>query len=849
MKRKLFSILLTVAFVAGLILIPATPAAASPGTLYVRPYTLGPDTHGTSVWSTAQSPTGSASVLLTHTTGTGSVYVDFVPPAGETLATFQADITAATPAWSFRHFLENTGVTNGPQFELRFTESGGTGWLEVTAVGLQGTTGTAGWLVETLAGATVAGYGGNTADGTSVFEWGPLTALSGIEAAVNASWEAAETGTTASAYVLTRVRVELWEDIDQYCHIDDITIAGVPYYGLIKDAIDSATAADTISVAAGTYDAETTWPIAINKQLTIQGAAGATSIIDPGSAGQGVIAISTDNVTLDGFTIIHGTQTYSSSNPVENTVWVDAEYSTIKNNTITGAPGTANIYIGGRTSPTEEDPGYSYAKYEYVTGQPLGHVIQDNAIDKSASAEGWGIFAVELTDSLIHGNSFTGSSDVGDDRATAWGATAGTPGTCIIIHSATAGTATGSPGGGYVIVEDNTASWVKYTFLNFVAGIMIADVDGKFYEKAVAGTVDKVIVRDNTATNIGKNSTDYSGGNIVNFAAEAKNYDNDPAVSVGASLTIGANKVTIGPGNTFQTADNIINIKNPKTDAEGKHGVLGADNIVVIHSNLVGAESYGIYNGTTHDDQDLNSLGGDKVIVAKNNWWGNASGPVDAVKLADTGYTAYGSAVTASVTYEPWLLAAAVTDVTPTTYTKTLALKNPWTLVSVDKEVTTGAWVGTTVLSGSDTILAYKYTAGSGYTDIDLVTQLTSVDAYYIKTSGGGGVGINYSTSSPGVVTKSLGVGWNIISCAAETDAYELLSPLRYALIGEQEGTGLTTLIGQASYNQYLLTTFSNTLITAAEWTAIDGTPVTLNAFDGYWVYMNAAKSFGVIPD
>jgi hypothetical protein len=120
------------------------------------------------------------------------------------------------------------------------------------------------------------------------------------------------------------------------------------------------------------------------------------------------------------------------------------------------------------------------------------------------------------------------------------------------------------------------------------------------------------------------------------------------------------------------------------------------------------------------------------------------------------------------------------------------------------------------------------------------------VDAYYIKTDGGGGVGINYSTSAPGVVTKSLGAGWNVISCAAETDVYVLLNQLRYAQIGEQEGVGLTSLVGQASYNQYLATTFGNTLVTDAEWAAIG---VTLNAFDGYWVYMNAAKSFGVIPD
>ncbi len=149
------------------------------------------------------------------------------------------------------------------------------------------------------------------------------------------------------------------------------------------------------------------------------------------------------------------------------------------------------------------------------------------------------------------------------------------------------------------------------------------------------------------------------------------------------------------------------------------------------------------------------------------------------------------------------------------------------------------------------TIVAYKYTAGTGagtgYAQVDLATQLTSVDAYYIKTSGGGGIGIKYSTAQPGVVTKNLGEGWNIISCGGETNAYNVLSPLRYALVGTGQGVGLTSLIGQGDYNQFTAT-ISKTLVTDAEWLAYLGAPNTLNAFDGYWVYLNAAKLFGVIP-
>jgi len=248
-----------------------------------------------------------------------------------------------------------------------------------------------------------------------------------------------------------------------------------------------------------------------------------------------------------------------------------------------------------------------------------------------------------------------------------------------------------------------------------------------------------------------------------------------------------------------------------------------------VEYNNFSGNTYGIYNNVT------------EAVTAENNWWGNTSGPLWASALYDI---AYGDDVSDGVDYQPWLLAEAEVDVTPTTYERTLALKDVWTLVSVDEEVTTGTtWV--------DTTLEYMYTPSGGYTQVDLATQLTSVDAYYLKTDGGGGVGINYSTTgAPGVVTKDLEAGWNIISCAGQPDAYTLLSQLRYALIGQEEGVGLTSLVGQGGYNQFT-DDISVTLVTSTEWDAIkggNGGTVTLNKFDGFWVYMNADKSFGVIP-
>ena len=325
MKGKSIRVLLALVLVLSFSLVTAVPASAGAVTLNVRPYTLYTGANGTSVWSTAQANTGSSSVLLTHTDNVGSVYVDFIPPAGETLGTFQADITGNTLDWSFWHFLQNLGSsTNGPQFELYFDDPTDSGWLEVTAVGLQNYTGTGAWVKETLAGATLAGYGGwgEAGSGASFFNWGPLTALSGIEAAVEAEGNVTE----ASDWVLTRVRVELWEDIDQYVYIDDIEIAGVTYYGMIQDAIDVADEGDdTIAVAAGTYVGN----LLIDENLTIAGT-GTPTI-------NGDVHFAAATITITDVALGTGFEWYVDSDTAKIQSAIDAAST---GDTINVAPGT-----------------------------------------------------------------------------------------------------------------------------------------------------------------------------------------------------------------------------------------------------------------------------------------------------------------------------------------------------------------------------------------------------------------------------------------------------------------------------------------------------------------------------
>lgn len=220
-------------------------------------------------------------------------------------------------------------------------------------------------------------------------------------------------------------------------------------------------------------------------------------------------------------------------------------------------------------------------------------------------------------------------------------------------------------------------------------------------------------------------------------------------------------------------------------------------------------------------------------IDATNNWWCHTSGP-----HASPGY---GDPVGGNVLYNPWLLGPYVPgDPLPTTFDKTLALNIGWTLVSTDN------WVSANETVGENVTLALNYTPSLGWFEVT-PTALVPVDALYLKTEEGSALGIIYSGGVPAASSKDLEPGWNLISSATLTDAKAVLSPLRYVQVGDEQGVALTTLVSQGNYNQHTGSFYLATL-DSDDWnTVLVGT--MLNPFDGYWVYMNAAKSFGVIPE
>ncbi len=312
------------------------------------------------------------SIELENTAAASYSAFDFVPTETITLADFQTDITAASPEYSFRYCTEFAG--NGEQFELTFEEVDGTGWLEVTAVGLQVGAGTkdGSWALEILATTTPFGFGGNTPDGSSVFEWSPLTGLDSILATVNAAWDAAESGAVATNYVLTLVQVELYENEAKVYYVDDIKVNGETYFvddpvinitespeetfSTIQGAIDVATAGDTIQVPSGTYKED----LKIDEEVTLTGVAadGADNwtALTAGAGGTGptitydgstahMIAIDADNVIFQGFTIDMTNSSASRGIHFKSTGAGTIDSSTILYNTFLQAGGDRCINI------------------------------------------------------------------------------------------------------------------------------------------------------------------------------------------------------------------------------------------------------------------------------------------------------------------------------------------------------------------------------------------------------------------------------------------------------------------------------------------------------------------------
>jgi len=166
-------------------------------------------------------------------------------------------------------------------------------------------------------------------------------------------------------------------------------------------------------------------------------------------------------------------------------------------------------------------------------------------------------------------------------------------------------------------------------------------------------------------------------------------------------------------------------------------------------------------------------------------------------------------------------------------------LNDGWTLVS------TSQWVDSTASEFVNADLVYKYDAATGTFSSATVGDVKPVEALYVKSTGPGWFAANFAEFQP-LSTKTLYAGWNLIGVGTENNAGALLSPLRYIQVGEQEGTGITTLVSQGALNRMTGDLYLPTL-TYEDW-EFGLKNQWMSPVDGYWIYMNGGKDFGVLP-
>jgi hypothetical protein len=179
-------------------------------------------------WSVADSYNGSVSALLTQAAAAGSTYVQVTPPTGITLGQMSA-ITA--DKWGLWFNLQDS-TNGGPQVELRFiaptnVNPDGAGHVDVTL--LTPTVGTGAWVNRTYTGAFPCMYYGNDPFDGTAFD-GPVDTLANAETSINAEAAMlANGGFVASNWVLSRVRVEVWDAGARTCYVDDLMVNGRTY--------------------------------------------------------------------------------------------------------------------------------------------------------------------------------------------------------------------------------------------------------------------------------------------------------------------------------------------------------------------------------------------------------------------------------------------------------------------------------------------------------------------------------------------------------------------------------------------------------------------------------------------
>ena len=389
-------------------------------------------------------------------------------------------------------------------------------------------------------------------------------------------------------------------------------------YTTIQSAINAASDGDTIKVAAGTYDEQ----VVINKSLTLEGAGGDLTKIKP------------SQTTASGFQLF--SRVFGGHN---NTAPIVCATTPATSVTI------KNLYVDG-SSVTSLPSGAD--KFAGILFCGTGGIINAVAVSGISIAEGNAIYLtpldqtvnVEVTNCLISGylkNGITANTsgltaNIHDNIVIGMGPTSvivqngiqiGFGATGAISNNDVRGHVwTGTYGGTNDPATDPKADGATGILL-YHPGSASIEIANNTLEANQFGIwtvgATSINIHDNSITGLSHTGNAYPAG-ITVWSADQGSAGYGYG-EVGTTATINENALT--------THDYGILVRDY---AAG--GV--SPNVSAHFNNIVGNETYGIYNGSTGP------------VDATNNWWGNASGPSrDGVVAGDK--------VSANVLFAPWL--------------------------------------------------------------------------------------------------------------------------------------------------------------------------------------------------
>lgn len=365
------------------------------------------------------------------------------------------------------------------------------------------------------------------------------------------------------------------------------------------------------------------------------------------------------------------------------------------------------------------------------------------------------------------------------------------------------------------------------------AGICVAETG--------SAAVTNVIVSGNTVSNC------YDG--IMIYGSPA-GMTNTYAV---ASNTI--SNCTRGLAFEGSALEPTINFKNNTISGFTKYGIIfngsssfDGSNVDIQYNDITGTGLWGIYNA------DTSSTASD----CKYNWWNDATGPSAGTgTYASTTAQGSGEAVTANVTFSPWLhksKAEVVTD-NASYQAANMKLVAGWNTVSTPVKLVDSANSIDELIPSGMTI-GYYY--DGGWNQITTGYVLNPCDAVYVKMSAVTYVLFKFDAGAFTTPSKALDAGWNLVGLAYLSSAGMKDAPAVASVYSTPANLPGYSQVVSPSMNDAQTDLYGST--SPSSWTysrdeTTGGGTNYMYAGLGYWVYMqNAATLAGftltpIVPD